>query len=1123
MNFSVISADLWRIIKLPLKIKLPDNSIKLIMRIGIVSLVILTTSIQLFSATPVKSQAIDQVEISIELKNETLVKAFKKIEAKSPFHFMYRNDDVKNIRNLHVHSGKQSVAAWLKAILSNTSLNFKQIDKRIMIMPSLENSAVGESSNLVNEALSAKVAIKGKVTDEKGEPLPGVNVKAEGFNIGTVTNINGEYEINVEEGTTLLFSYIGFATQKILVNGKTRIDVILQIDEAGRKLQEVVVIGYGTQKKRDVTGSVSSVTADSYKDQPVLTTATALQGRAAGVSISSNTGAPGGSVKIRIRGANSINADNNPLIVLDGVALSNVSLQDINVNDVASMDILKDASATAIYGSRGANGVIMITTKSGQTGKDNLSYNTFVSFNRLPKKYDLMNAASSAAFVNHITGTATFPNPQSLGVGTNWQDEIYRTGKSQNHQLSVNGGNEKTKYYISGYYVDQDGIVLNTGQTKYSVRSNVSTKIGSKVNVGLNLFAAHSKAHNNGDLGSKGSSVLGALTWAATEPVYNSPGIYNRSVSTPTALNPLMLAQESLSDNVSNSAIINGNIKYDITNWLSLSATAALDMSLTKGSFLNNEWINPTTQSSGQSSGENYTSQYNGVLTFHKVLNKIHDLTATAVYEQTSNTNQLFSANGSGLSSTSYSYYNLALNNGSQSIGSAYTNWGLQSYVGRLSYSLNNKYLLTATYRADGSSKFQRSSNKWSYFPSVAVGWRLAEESFIKDLNIFSNLKLRASWGETGNQAILPYESLGVMGQQQYTYGTIAPSLGYSLGNPSNPDLKWETTAQTDIGLDIGVLNDKLSFSIDYYNKNTTDVLLQKPIPIYNGGGFQIVNLGEVNNKGFEFSLSANAVKTKDFSWKTAFNLSAFKNKVVSLGDQSLINIGAGDGFMRDIQVVKVGEPLASFYLIPWNGIYQTGQGALGSVAGDNNYTDVNGNGSIGMEDRVISGNAMPKLQWGFNNDFSYKIFSVNMFWQASHGNKMFNATYAATAIPSSDMKYPTLAEVANFWTPQNTGSQWADPASSTNRSYVESTQFLQNASYVRLKNISLSYTLSKKMIGLSDVRLSLSGQNLLTITKYKGYDPESDTAGNGDLQSGIDKGAYPNPKTYTVGLNVKF
>ncbi len=1051
------------------------------------------------------------VKVCLDFKNTQLKQALSALEEKGKVRFLYSEEFLPSQKEVSLQVKNVSVVEVLEKILYDTGLTYKVVNNDLLVI-SPEGTGIDAS----------QIIIKGKITDEHGEPLIGVSVKVKGTQTGTSSDINGQYSISVnDKSAVLVFSYLGFQEMEVPVLDKSSINVVMKT--ATSNLQEVVVVGYGTQKKKDVTGSVSSVTADSYKDQPVVNTTSALQGRAAGVSISSNTGAPGGSVKIRIRGANSINGNNDPLIVVDGVALSSVTLQDINVNDIASTDILKDASATAIYGSRGANGVIMITTKSGQSGKSNVNYNTFVSFNKLPKKYDLMNAATSAAFVNHITGTSTFANPQSLGDGTDWQDEIYRTGKSQNHQLSVTGGNEKSKYYISGYYVDQDGIVLNTGQTKYSIRSNVNTKLGSKVNVGLNLFASHSKSHNNGDLGSKGSSVIGALTWAATEPVYNSPGKYNRSVSTPTALNPVMLANESLNDNFSNSAIINGNIKYDITKWLSLSATAALDMSLTKGAFLNNEWINPTTQSSGQTSGENYTSQYNGVLTFHKVFNKIHDLTATAVYEQTSNTNESISANGSGLLSTSYSYYNLGLNR-AQAINSGYTNWGLQSYLGRISYSLNNKYLLTATYRADGSSKFQRSSNKWGYFPSVALGWRLSEESFIKDLDIFSNLKLRASWGETGNQGILPYASLGVMGQQQYSYGTIAPSQGYSLGNPSNEDLKWETTAQADIGLDIGVLNDKLSFSIDYYNKNTKDLLLEKAIAAYDGGGTKLVNLGKVNNKGLELSVSAHAVNTRNFSWKSAFNLSTFKNKVVSLGDQSIINVGGSDGFIgTNIQVAKVGEPLGSFYLIPWNGIYQTGQGAYGFVAGDNNYTDLNGNGSIGFEDRVISGSAMPKLQWGFNNDFSYKQFSVNMFWQASHGNKMFNATYAATAIPTSDMKYPTLAEVANYWTPQNTGSQWADPASSTNRSYVESTQFLQDASYVRLKNISLSYTLSKKMIGLSDVRLSLSGQNLLTITKYKGYDPESDSAGNRDLQSGIDKGAYPNPKTFTLGLNVKF
>jgi TonB-linked SusC/RagA family outer membrane protein len=424
--------------------------------------------------------------------------------------------------------------------------------------------------------------------------------------------------------------------------------------------------------------------------------------------------------------------------------------------------------------------------------------------------------------------------------------------------------------------------------------------------------------------------------------------------------------------------------------------------------------------------------------------------------------------------------------------------------------------------RRDGSSKFQ-GENKWSNFPSVGLGWKLSQEEFIKNLDVVSNLKLRAGWGVTGNQSINPYSTLGLLNSVNYSYGTNIPYLGYTVGNPATPDVKWETTSQVDIGFDMGLFNDKLTVSADYYNKNTNDLLLFTTIPNYSGGGTFLKNIGKVNNRGFELMVDYNAVETKDFKWSIGGNLSANKNKVVSLGDETLILRGQTDGLISSqIQAVKVGESLGSFYLIPWTGVYTSDDPTLGFKAGDNRYTDVNGNKSIGFEDKVISGSATPKMQWGLNNNVSYKNFELNVFIQGSHGNKMFNATYAATAVPTSDVAYPTLNEVSNYWTPQNTGSIWANPGSKTNRNIIESTHFLQDAGYVRLKNISLSYSIPKSFINVSSAKLSISAQNMLTLTKYKGFDPEaSSTSAYSDADGGIDMGAYPSPKTVTLSLNI--
>ncbi|MBA4167675.1 MAG: SusC/RagA family TonB-linked outer membrane protein, partial [Chitinophagaceae bacterium] len=787
---------------------------------------------------------------------------------------------------------------------------------------------------------------------------------------------------------------------------------------------------------------------------------------------------------------------------------------------------LKDAAATAIYGSRGANGVILITTKSGKAGKMSFELNSFVSSNTI-KKYDLLDAVSYAKQANHISGVDVFPDPASLaGTGTNWQDKVYRKGITQNFQMSLAGGTEKSRYYLSAYYVNQSGIVTNTSQDKIALRSNIDSKLNDKVSVGLNVYMTHIKSHNNGDLGSKGNPVISALAWAPTEPVYDdaATGQYNRYGVSPIWNNPYMIARETNYDGFSNSVVINARVKYDITSWLSLSTNIGTDANFNKSAYLNNIWINPTSQGAGQGYGDSYTLQNSNVLTFHKVFADIHSVNVTGVYEQTSNKYSGFNADGGNLSSTAYSYHALGLN-ASQGIRSSYVNWGLQSFLGRVSYSFKDKYLLTATYRADGSSKFQNTKNKWGYFPSVSLGWRMSEEDFIKNLDAFSNLKLRASWGVTGNQAIDPYSTLGLLNSQQYSYGTTTAYQGFTLGNPLNSNLKWETTSQWDIGFDAGIMANRITFTVDYFSKHTSDLLLQKTIPDYDGGGSQWVNLGAVNNKGFEFSITAFPVKSNIFSWSTTLNLTSYKSTVESLGGQNIVYVGyPGSGLINtSIQVVKPGSPLGAFYLIPWEGIYGKDDPTLGFKAGDNKYRDVDGNGSIGYEDRVVSGSAMPNFQFGFNNSFTYRNFSLNAFIQGSQGNKIFNGTYAAIAAPTSDVKYPTLKESANYWSATNPNSSWADPASKSGRSYVESTRYLQDGSYVRLKNVSLAYTFTGKTIGFGDIQLSVSAQNAFTITKYKGFDPEADTMGNKDISAGIDLGAYPNPRTFTIGLNAKF
>lgn len=1073
----------------------------------------LTIALMFLTTVQVYAVSSDAQTVTIAKKNIPLQEVFKQINRQTGLDFVYDMKVVQHADKIDLNVKNMDVGEVLKLCFANQPFTFVRLGETIVIkekVPEVDNPAPPP----------ALIKIRGKIKSEKGEPLAAVTVsnKARGLNVAS--NENGDFTIDAEPGDVLEFSSVGYATQQVKISSATDvINVTLAISVVEEQL---VVVGYGAQRRSDLTGSIATLSAKAYKDQPVVNASSALQGRVAGVSVTNNSGAPGGGVKIRIRGANSVNASNDPLYVVDGIALSSNGLSDINVNDIESMEVLKDASATAVYGSRGANGVILITTKSGKSGKPKIDYNGFTSFNRPMKKYKLMDAVTYANVANLTAGATVFSDPQSFaGQTTDWQSMIFDNSVTQSHQLSVAGGTENAKYYVSGFYVNQDGLLQNSSQKKFGLRSNIDLKLSKRLNFGINVYAGRINSHNNGDYGGKGNPVMGALTWAPTEPVYESPGQYNRFGISPIWSNPYMTIMERNGDNFSNVGIFNGKLKYSITDWLTLTVNAGLDMQLSKGAYVNNDWISPGNHGSGQSSTERYTYQNSNVLTFHKTFGK-HSLTGTALMEATSNKYYTFSASGTGLASLSNGYYNLGLN-ASQGISSGYSNWSLLSYMGRAAYSYNDKYLLTATIRRDGSSKFQ-GNNKWGNFPSFSFGWKLSNERFIEDLGIFSNLKLRAGWGVTGNQAVDPYSTLGLLTPVIYSYGTTTVYPGYTLGNPANKDVKWETSKQTNVGLDASILANRLNISVDYYNKNTSDLLLNTRINNYDGGGTFLKNIGKINNKGWEIVIDGTPYKSGDFTWSASFNASFNQNKVISLGADSMLErpVTVGGGLITNsIQVVKPGQSLGAFYLIPWEGVYQADKGNY--KAGDAMYTDVSGNNSIGFEDRVIAGTATPKMQWGFNNSVAYKNFELNVFIQGSHGNKIFNATYAATAVPTSDVKFISLADAANYWTTSNTGSTWANPASK-NKSWVESTQFLQDGSYVRLKNVSLSYEIGQKMLKLASAKIFISAQNLATITKYKGFDPEAtSTIANSDQDAGLDVGAYPSPKTITVGLQVKF
>jgi TonB-linked SusC/RagA family outer membrane protein len=972
--------------------------------------------------------------------------------------------------------------------------------------------------------------LKGVVLDEAGKKIENVTVtltdRAGKTTQNVVTNTEGLFVFNdlvTNELYDLSFTHVGYEKYTInsyLIKPNDNNSLLIRLKAESKSLNEVVVVGYGTQRKRDLTGAVSSVKASDFKDQPAINVQSVLQGRVAGVAINSNSGSPGAPLKVRIRGANSINAGNDPLYVVDGVALSSIGIQDLNVNDIESVEVLKDASATAIYGSRGANGIIIITTKQGKNGKTLINFNSFTGISNLAKKYDLLDGPTYAKQANTIAGTEVFKDANNA-VTTDWQDLIFRPTTLQNYQLSISDGSDRIKYFISGNYINQPGIVTNSNYKKYALRSNLRGKLGNKTELFLNLFISRANSKNNGNL-TKGNSVSGSLAWGPAETPYDQNGVYRRYSVSSIWANPLMTVQEQDNRTFLTSALLNGSLKHDFTSWLNLTVNLGLDVNSAKSAYINNDWIVPNNPGSGQALSENHTFQNSNILTFQKDFNEDHHLKVLAIVEATSNSSNIFTARGSGLTTTTTGYNNLGLNT-SQSISSGYANWAILSYVGRLDYAFKDKFLLNATYRADGSSKFQ--NNKWGYFPSVGVGYKISEEKFIKNIELIDELKVRGSWGRTGNQSINPYSSLGLLSGLQYSFGTTTLYQGYTLGNPK-ADLKWETTDQYDLGVDISMYKRRVNLSLDYYNKKTKDLLLQVPVALYDGGGVVFKNIGSVANKGFEATLEVTPVKSSSFEWHTAFTASVNKSKVLSLGKDSIIYrpIIGGGIVNTNIQVVKVGQPLSTFYLIPWTGIYQQDDAVLGYKAGDNRYTDVSGNNSIGYEDRRVAGTATPTFNFGFNNTVRYKSFDLNVFFQGATGNKIYNGVYASNAAPTSEIKYPTIRESSNYWTPANTSAEWANPASKTNRNFVESTRYLQDGAYLRLKNLAFSYLISKKVNKVADIRISLIGQNLFTLTKYKGYDPElssSDIANDAD--GGMDFGAYPLTRTFTLGINATF
>ncbi len=973
-------------------------------------------------------------------------------------------------------------------------------------------------------------SITGTVTDENGAGLPGVSIIIKGSTHGTVTDISGKYQLAVPgPDAVLIFSFVGYISEEITVGNRTSVDLSMKVDQ--KALEEVVVVGYGTQRKTDVTGALSVISTKEFTQQPVTRLDQVLQGRAAGVQVTQANGAPGGDARIRVRGANSVLGNNNPLYVIDGFVGADFNF--LNPSDIATIQILKDASATSIYGSRGANGVVIITTKKGARGIK-VTYEGQASISNVIKRYDVLPAGEFAELVNArseaIGAASPFSDSQIQELkrsgGTDWQDLVFRTGSGQQQQISVSGGGDKTTFLISGNYVSQKGIVENSNFKRYILRTNLATEVNKNLSLRLNLFGTRTNNHDGGSV----SALRQALAWAPSTPARGADGLptFNDPIGS-VFRNPLDNLYDQQADQERTTVNAIGGLSYTLpVEGLTLDLQYAINYLNLQNLNFAGPRISNNNPNATRYSSEQVTLQNTNSLNYNRVFGK-HSFNAVAVLETQQFTDRNFNANAQGLRFPQLGYNNIG-GNSAANVSSGFQKWTLLSLLGRVSYAFQDKYLISAAMRRDGSSKFSP-DNRFSIFPSIALGWRLSEESFIRDLNLFSNLKLRGSWGKTGSQAINPYATLSPYSATQVAFSNTTPVAGVIQGNQGNRNLKWETTSQTDVGIEMEFLNGRIRIEADYFKKNTTDLLLNVAIPNYAGGGTQAKNVGEIENKGFEFSIGGSPVAGNRFTWESNLNLSTLQNRVISLGGLSRLGTGTGVGAGMSTTnefMLMPGEPLGSYWGLNYLGTFKQAdadKAALqGRVPGDPRYQDLNGDNNINTDDFQIIGRAFPKMTGGWNNTFTYKGFTANLFFQGVFGVDKLNYTRAAALSGSGDARQFILAEIRDYYRPGNETSN-VPAFTKTYQPFTQSSRFLENGSFVRLKNISLLYNIPTAFLGNKvNGKIFVSGVNLWTMTKYKGPDPESSNVGSGtDTAIGIDYASYPNSKTYTLGINLSF
>lgn len=1136
------------------------QTLKMDLKMKLSLLVLLTTTF----ALQANSSYSQTTKVSLDVKDVTVAEVIDQIESQTEFKFIFNTRAVDLERKVSLKFKKKRINAILKHLFSDVGTDYA-IDNRKILLRRGQDLNTPEDAEETDIIIKEQSELNGTVTDDTGAPLPGASIVEKETTNGTQSDFDGNFSITVADSDAILvISYIGYATQEVSVVGQTQFTIALAPDASA--LEEVVVVGYGTQKKTDLTGAIVSVREEDFTQGANYDAVQLLNGAASGVNVSQVSSAPGAGLKIQIRGAGSINSDNSVLFVVDG--LPGVDPSSLSPGDIASMDVLKDASAAAIYGTRAANGVVLITTKKGKAGKTSLSYSVYTGFQSASKDLDVLGAQDYADLVNFRTpGTYTLEQISSFGQGTNWQDEIYRDALVQNHQISMSGGNDKGNYYLGLNYFDQDGIVENSSSQKYNIRLNMQSRPFDNLLISAN--ANYTRQTNNDILSSNfANENAGPINSAiSNDPTlstgFDGDGRYfiNPAISLD---NPLALINGIENQTVINRFYASLNADYEFIENVTATLRLGADTNNSKNDFYNSRitqngfaaggigsvtaidnthWLVEALLKYSNTFNDNHNFSIFGGITLEEFLSTGVGASSAGFLSDVTGTNLLQSGDG-GLS---------------DNVQSSRIKNQLNGFIGRATYDYKSKYLLTASFRVDGSSRFAE-DNKYAFFPSGSVGWRISEEPFLSDSKTINELKLRVGYGELGNQGINNFETRQTLisGGNSVFGGAIAQ--GVIPARLPNPELRWETTKEINVGIDYALANNRISGSIDFFNRNTTDQLFQKPLPSVVGFTSVRTNIGEVQNRGVDFSLSTLNVDKESFKWSSNLTMSFLKNEVTQLPEFTQELVGGNIGtFINGFTIVREGDPLQSFYGYQINGIFQTGDDIAGSAtpfsvadgyaAGMPRFVDQNGDGTINAEDRVVLGDPFPDFSFGFNNTFNYKNLSLEIFLQGVQGIETLDANVTESLYPTNSARNSISRYYNDRWTPSNASNTL--PSGENSSLYGGAFQInsltIADASFVRLKNVTLGYNFPLKDTSkVSFFRIYGAIDNLFTITDFEGYDPDASSGSvgsalatpgvinTGTSNTGIatsnatgvtrtNYNSYPLARTIRIGIDVKF